>query len=103
VSSDNPTGADNQQETEDVIELDAHWIVGFVDGEGCFSAGFHRNAGAPYGWQVMPVFQVYQHQMHRGVLEGLVRTAYGMNDLGKQRARSIDVILGSSETVRQAR
>ena len=30
-SSHNPSGADNQQE-----RLDADWVVGFVDGEGCF-------------------------------------------------------------------
>src|SRR4051794_35882531 len=27
VSSDNPTGADNQQETAEPLELDAHWHV----------------------------------------------------------------------------
>jgi hypothetical protein len=36
MGSDNPTGADNQQETEIPLELDAPWVVGFVDGEGCF-------------------------------------------------------------------
>jgi len=71
MSSDNPSGADNQQETEEVLELDARWIVGFVDGEGCFSVAIHRNPGAPHGWQLTPVFQVYQHQAHRAVLEGL--------------------------------
>ena len=34
--------------------------------------------------------------------ERLVRLAYGMNAAGKQRARSLDDILGSSETARQA-
>jgi hypothetical protein len=34
--------------------------------------------------------------------ERLVRLAYAMNAHGKQRARSIEQILGSSETVRQA-
>jgi hypothetical protein len=71
MGSDNPTGADNQQETETTLELDARWIVGFVDGEGCFSVSIHENAGAPYGWQLSPVFQVYQHQAHRAVLESL--------------------------------
>jgi hypothetical protein len=75
MSSDNPTGADNQQETERPrLELDPHWVVGFVDGEGCFSVSVHRN---PYvrrtrGWQIHPVFHVYQHVSHRAVLEELV-------------------------------
>ena len=33
MSSDNPSGADNQQERLFTIG----WLVGFVDGEGCFS------------------------------------------------------------------
>jgi hypothetical protein len=73
MGSDNPTGADYQQETETALELDALWIVGFVDGEGCFSVAIHENDGAPHGWQLTPVFQVYQHQTHRVVLESLRR------------------------------
>ena len=37
--SDNMTGADNQQER--LIEFRG-WVIGFVDGEGCFSIGFVR-------------------------------------------------------------
>ena len=36
MGSDNLDGADNQQER--LIELG--WVLGFVDGEGCFSIGF---------------------------------------------------------------
>lgn len=71
MGSDNPSGADYQQETDALLELDADWIVGFVDGEGCFSVAVHDNPGAPHGWQLTPVFQVYQHQAHRVVLESL--------------------------------
>jgi hypothetical protein len=76
VSSDNVTSGDNQQETVGPrLELDPHWVVGFVDGEGCFSVSIHRN---PYvrqtrGWQLHPVFHVYQHLSHRAVLEELIR------------------------------
>jgi len=76
VSSENVTSGDNQQETARLrLELDPHWVVGFVDGEGCFSVSIHRN---PYvrqtrGWQVHPVFHVYQHVSHREVLEELIR------------------------------
>ena len=73
MGSDNPTGADNQQETvKPRLELDPRWIVGFVDGEGCFSVSVHRNprnARATGGWQLHPVFHVYQHERHRAVLE----------------------------------
>ena len=76
VGSDNPSGADNQQETATPrLELDAGWVVGFVDGEGCFSVSIHHNprfAKRTWGWQIHPVFHVYQHEVHRAVLEGLV-------------------------------
>ncbi len=76
MSSENPTGADNQQETaKPTLRLDPQWIVGFVDGEGCFSVSVHRNprfALRTGGWQLRPVFQVYQHERYRAVLEGLV-------------------------------
>jgi hypothetical protein len=72
MRSDNPSGADNQQET---TRLDARWVCGFVDGEGCFSVSIHRNRNARTtgGWQVHPTFHVYQHVAHREVLEELVR------------------------------
>jgi len=77
VAGDNVTGGDNQQETvKPRLELDPHWVVGFVDGEGCFSVSVHRNprfAIRTNGWQLRPVFQVYQHERHRAVLVGLIR------------------------------
>jgi hypothetical protein len=75
MCGDNATGADNQQETATPrTRLEPAWVVGFVDGEGCFSVSVHAN---PYvrrtrGWQLHPTFQVYQHDRYRTVLEDLV-------------------------------
>ena len=73
MESENPFGADNQQETKDTTQqLDPGWIVGFVDGEGCFSVSIHRNtryARRTGGWQLTPAFQVYQHEKERRLLE----------------------------------
>ncbi len=54
------------------------WVVGFVDGEGCFSVSIHRNSYAKRtrGWQIAPVFHVYQHEKDREVLEDL-RAQFG--------------------------
>jgi hypothetical protein len=74
VGSDNPTGADNQQETpRSSLQLEPLWIAGFVDGEGCFSVSVHRNhfMHRHLGWQLQAAFQVYQHQNHRDVLDAL--------------------------------
>ena len=77
MGSDNPSGADNQQETEPV-GLDPWWVVGFVDGEGCFSVSIHRNelARPTGGWHIQPTFQVSQHRDHVGILEAL-RSFFG--------------------------
>jgi hypothetical protein len=75
MSSENPTGADNQQETvRSMLELDPRWVGGFVDGEGCFSVAVARNhfARTTGGFQLQPVFHVYQHARHRAVLEALI-------------------------------
>jgi LAGLIDADG endonuclease len=56
MGSHNPTGADNQQERP-VAE---QWVVGFVDGEGCFSISVVRNATCRLGWQVQHEFAVTQ-------------------------------------------
>src|SRR6185312_16009047 len=56
MSSDNASGADNQQERPGF----AQWVVGFVDGEGCFSVAIFRNHTSKSGWQVQPTFTVAQ-------------------------------------------
>ena len=65
VSSDNPSGAGNQQERPGSEE----WIVGFVDGEGCFSISVVRNATCALGWQVQHAFAVTQASPSRAALE----------------------------------
>ena len=48
--------AANQQERQEIEP----WIVGFTDGEGCFSVSFIRNATNKSGWQVFPEFVITQ-------------------------------------------
>jgi hypothetical protein len=74
MGSDNPDGADNQQER--LIRLG--WVVGFVDGEGCFSVSFVRQndrgsrRGYKLGYQVAPRFIVSQGASSVACLEELV-------------------------------
>src|SRR3989337_2411027 len=74
-TSDNPTGADNQQE-----RLSAEWVVGFVDGEGCFFVGINRQPSMKVGWQVLPEFRVVQHQRDVALLEQL-RAFFGCGQI----------------------
>ena len=56
MSGDDPSGAGNQQERPGIEQ----WIVGFVDGEGCFSCPIQRNSHTRIGWQLQPRFSVVQ-------------------------------------------
>jgi len=45
------------------------WIVGFTDGEGCFSVSIFRNKTSRFGWQVMPEFVITQSAKSLKVLQ----------------------------------
>ena len=64
--SDNPIGAGNQQES-----LSPEWVVGFVDGEGCFYVGVNRQPSMKLGRQVLPEFRVVKHERDVALLEQL--------------------------------
>jgi hypothetical protein len=68
MGSENPSGADNQQERPGIEQ----WIVGFVDGEGCFSCPVQRNTRMSRGWQVQPRFAVVQGERSLHALELLL-------------------------------
>jgi hypothetical protein len=80
--SDNVTGADNQQERLRV----AGWIVGFVDGEGCFSVPIQRNDQTRVGWQVQPQFVVVQGASSLRALE-TVREYFGCGWINRNERR----------------
>ena len=45
------------------------WIVGFTDGEGCFSISMFRNSTTKFGWQVFPEFVITQGKKSLPALE----------------------------------
>ena len=67
MGSDNPSGADNQQERPGVAE----WIAGFTDGEGCFSISVVKNEGCRLGWQVQHEFAITQSASSMAALEAV--------------------------------
>ena len=67
MDSDNPIGADNQQE-----RLDAY-IAGYVDGEGSFHVAIQRNSITRAKWQLVPEFHVSQNEERRQVLDLIAR------------------------------
>jgi LAGLIDADG endonuclease len=86
MGSDNLVGAENQQER--LIRIG--WVVGFVDGEGCFSIGFvkqperaHRR-GYRTGYQVTHSFVVVQGARSVASLHGL-RDFFGVGAVSINR------------------
>jgi hypothetical protein len=83
MCSDNPSGAENQQER--LIELRG-WVIGFVDGEGCFSIGFvpqpsrTGRRGYKAGHQVFHRFVVSRGASSASCLEEL-REFFGVGRL----------------------
>jgi hypothetical protein len=57
--------------TYDFMNLQTQWIVGFVDGEGCFHIGVNKNPTMTCGYQVLPEFTVTQHENNIKVLYAL--------------------------------
>ncbi len=53
------------------MELSIDWVVGFVDGEGCFHVSVTRHPEMSVGFQVLPEFVVVQHTRDRQVLQAL--------------------------------
>ena len=67
------------------MKLEAQWVVGFVDGEGCFHVGINPHKEMTAGYQVLPEFTVVQHKRDVKLLHalkdffgcGVVRTNHG--------------------------
>ncbi len=53
------------------MNLEAQWIVGFVDGEGGFHVGINKHPDMKIGYQVLPEFTVVQHERDIQVLHAL--------------------------------
>ena len=76
--------------------LDAQWITGFTDGEGCFHVSINPHKEMSVGYQVLPEFTVVQHQRDIQILHalkkyfkcGVVRTNHG--DRYAYRVRGIE-------------
>ena len=67
-------GAGNQQGRPDPSL--AHYIAGFVDGEGSFHVAVQRNPSVKMKWQLVPEFHVSQHESSVEVLH-LIRQTLG--------------------------
>nr|ABM89081.1 putative homing endonuclease [Chlamydiales symbiont of Xenoturbella westbladi] len=53
------------------MDLEAQWIVGFVDGRGCFHISVNRQKQMTGGYWILPEFTVVQHERDVQVLYAL--------------------------------
>ena len=61
--------ADYQQERPPIdLENLKYYLAGFTDGEGSFSVSIHRSKFVRLGWNINPLFQVYQHKDNSRIL-----------------------------------
>jgi len=78
------------------MNLETQWIVGFVDGEGCFHVSVNPHGEMASGYQVLPEFTVVQHRRDVQILHalkayfgcGVVRVNHG--DRMAYRVRSLE-------------
>lgn len=76
--------------------LNAQWVVGFTDGEGCFFVGVNHHCEMTIGFQVLPEFTIVQHMRDIKLLYdikkffgcGVVRTNHG--DRMAYRVRNLE-------------
>ena len=81
------------------MELSPDWVVGFVDGEGCFHVSLNCHEEMTLGYQVLPEFVVVQHERDVQILyalkrffgAGVVRRNHG--DRQCLRIRKMDALL----------
>ncbi len=67
------------------MKLEPQWVVGFVDGEGCFHVGISVHTDMTMGYQILPEFNVVQHKRDEQILHrlkdffgcGVVRNNHG--------------------------
>lgn len=68
-----------------MANLNAQWIVGFVDGEGCFNLDVHVKKDMRWGLQMQPEFAVVQHERDVQVLHAL-KQSFGCGSVGINRS-----------------
>ena len=88
-------GADNQQE-----RLDANWIAGFVDGEGCFHVAINRQPKMKLGWQVLPEFRIVQHERDMKILHK-IRNTLGIGQVTRNHGDRFEVRVRGLENLKK--
>src|ERR1700692_958126 len=63
--------------------INPYWIVGFIDGEGCFHVSVSKNKSSKLGYQVTLEFSITQHIRDKELMEKFIEffgCGYVVND-----------------------
>jgi hypothetical protein len=93
--SDNLTGAENQQERLTTTG----WVVGFVDGEGCFAASLFRSPKMALGWQVQSIIVPFfkEHRLRTAKVHNFEKFATIMDLMAARRHLVLDGLIEIAE------
>ncbi len=94
-TGENAMSADNEQE-----RLNTDWVVGFVDGEGCFHVSINKISKMSLGWQVLPEFRVVQHEKEVKILLQLQRF-FGMGIVVKNHGSRKELRIRGHSTLKE--
>lgn len=72
--------------------LNPYYIIGFVDGEGCFTTYIFKDSRMSTGWQVKPIFKITLQNKDRKILEGIQRT-FSVGKIYKQGEYAMRIVL----------
>lgn len=72
--------------------LEVQWVVGFVDGEGCFNIDIHEKTDTEMRWgiQLQPEFTIVQHERDVQILHAL-KELFGCGSVGVNRTDSSSI------------
>lgn len=74
------------------MRLTAQWIVGFVDGEGCFYIGLNKRKDLKQKYQVLPEFSVVQHKRDIKLLYAL-KDFFGCGVVRNNKGRNSNIMV----------
>ena len=82
------------------MDLSPDWVVGFVDGEGCFYVGINPHPEMSVGYQVLPEFRVVQHERDAQVLYALKRF-FGAGVVRRNREDRLELKIRKLEALKR--
>ena len=74
------------------MKLTAQWIVGFVDGEGCFYIDLNKKKDLRQKYQVLPEFSVVQHKRDIKLLYAL-KDFFGCGVIRNNKGRDSNIMV----------